>query len=212
MPEMANPHTPEELAWLSTLVHNLAGWLLILLSAAMLVETMRGVPKGRLRYAWPGLGMVIGLGLTVYVFLHMRLHHEVSPFAVPAQVQHQLIGLCLGLGATAEFLRRRWRSEHRLWKAAWPLGIIGVGVAFLVHEQGTFRALAVHWALAGTLLLGGLALLAVVLSGEEAKTMRILAVLVLAGAAAQLVMFREEPGAHGGHGMPPMPGMEHKEH
>ncbi len=207
MPEMANPHTAEELAQLSTLIHNLAGWLFGALAIVMLIETLRGVPRTRMRYLWPALGAVIGWGLTIYVFLHMTLTHRVSPFAVPAQVQHQLIGLAVGLGALAELLRRRRLSENRAWRGAFPLTTIVVGVIFLAHEQGTTDALLVHWALAGTLILAGMALLAPILAGEEAKSLRIFAALVLLGAAAQLILFKEEPGAHGGHAAPPASAM-----
>jgi hypothetical protein len=199
MTEMAHPHSPEELAELSTLIHNFAGWLFAVLAIVMLIEMLRGVPRGRARYVWPGIGAFIGVGLATYVFLHMSLYHRVSPFAVAAQVQHQLIGLAVGAGSVAELLRRWRRSEHRAWRSAFPLAVVAVGVIFLAHEQGTFDALIVHWALAGTLILAGLALLAPELAGDAAASLRAFAVLVLLGGAAQLVFFEEAPGAHGDH-------------
>jgi hypothetical protein len=200
METMANPHTPEELAALSTFVHNLAGWFVLALAAGMLVEAVRGAAAGRWRYAWPAVGSVVGFGLTAFIFLHQALYHRISPLADPVQNQHQLIGLLFGLGAAVELWRRRRGEEGRLLASAWPLALVGVGVVFLVHEQGTLEALLVHWALAGTLVVAGLALLAAALSGEAARALRIFAVLLLAAAAVQLVVFREHPGAHGEHG------------
>ena len=203
VPEMANPHTPEELAALSTLVHNIAGWMFAVLAIVLLIELLRRTPRGRGRYLWPAIGMTIGFGLTAFVFFHQWLYHRISPFAVPVQVQHQLIGLAVGLGGLAELLRRRRNSESRLWRAAFPLAVVAVGIIFLAHEQGTFDALIVHWALAGTLIIAGLALMAPELAKEPALSMRVFAVLILLGGAAQLILFREEPGAHGSHGAAP---------
>ena len=196
-PDMANPHSPQELADLSTLIHNLAGWLFAALAIVLLVEQLRGTPRGRGRYAWPALGLVIGFGLALFVFLHQWLYHRISPLAVPTQVQHQLIGLAIGGGALAELLRRRRGSASRLWRSAFPLSVVAVGVIFLAHEQGTLDALITHWALAGTMILAGLALLAPELTRESAASVRVFAVLVLLGGAAQLIVFGEDPGAHG---------------
>ena len=203
METMANPHTAEELAQLSTLVHKIAGVLLLVIAGGIIVETMRGMATGRWRYAWPALGVFVGLGLTAWVVLHMIFTHRVSPFAVPAQVQHQVIGLFAGVGSLVELVRRKKGRDGRAWRAAFPIGLIGVGVAFVVHEQGTTEALLVHWALAGTVIFAGMALLAAALSGEAAKAVTLLGALLLAGAAAQLVAYRESPGAHGEHGAPP---------
>lgn len=197
---MENPHTPTEMAELSTLVHNVAGWLFLLLALAYLVETVRGVPAGRTRYVWPGIGAVIGFGLTVFVFLHQTLYHAVSPFADPAQLQHQIIGLFTGAGAAMEVIARRKKSAGKLWRSGWPLGLVGVGIAFLIHEQGTAEALLVHWALAATLILAGLGLFAVVLAGEQNRALVLFSTFLLIGAALQLVVFEEKPGAHGAHG------------
>ena len=211
MPEMANPHTPRELAELSTLVHNIAGWMFAALSIVLLIELLRGTPRRRARYAWPAIGVTIGFGLTVFVFFHQWLYHRISPFAVAQQVQHQLIGLAVGAGALAELLRRRTMAESRLWRSAFPLSVVLVGVIFLAHEQGTVEALLVHWALAGTLIVAGLGLLAPELARDPAASLRVFAVLVLLGAAVQLVLYREAPGAHGAHGAVPAQGGGHGE-
>jgi hypothetical protein len=202
---MENPHTPTELAELSTLVHNIAGWLFLLLALAYLVETVRGVPNGRARYVWPGIGAVIGFGLTAFVFVHQTTYHAVSPFADPLQLQHQVIGLLAGSGALMEVIARRTKSDGKVWRSGWPLSLVGVGVAFLVHEQGTAEALLVHWALAATLILAGLGLFAVVLAGEQNRSLVLFSTFLLIGAALQLVVFEEKPGAHGAHGASEQP-------
>jgi len=199
MQDVANPHSPEELAQLSTFIHNLAGWIFLVLAGLLIAEAIRGVPRSRWRLAWPGIGMVIGFGLTIWVFFHQWLYHQVSPFADPAQNQHQVIGLFTGVGAGLEFVRRLRNAERKLWRSAWPLAIVGVGAAFLIHEQGTVDALIVHWALAATFIVSGLGLLSVVLSGDESSSLRLFSILVLSTAALQLVFFAEKPGAHGSH-------------
>lgn len=205
---MENPHTAEELASLSTFIHNLAGWTLALLGATLLVESVRGQPAGRARFVWPVLGALIGFGLTAFIYFHMTAYHKVSAFADPAQVQHQLIGLFLGAGAAGETLRRAGRLRGRFAELCWPVALLGVGVAFLIHEQARFEALLVHWALAGTVVLAGLAHMAAVLSGEPARALRVFAVLLMLAASAQLIVFRELPGAHGDHGSPEKPAGE----
>lgn len=198
-PQVAHPHSAEELAALSTLVHNVLGWLLLAVAAGVLYEAARRPIEGRLRLAWPALAALLGLGLTGWVLQHMSLYHQVSPFADPAQVQHELIGTFAGVGAAIELVRRARRSSSPVLEAAWPTALVGVGVAFLVHEQGTAEALLVHWALAATFVLSGLAVLAVVLCGDEGRSLRAFGAMLLAGAAVQLVRYDEKPGAHGAH-------------
>lgn len=209
---MQNPHSPAELAEISTLIHNVAGWLFAVLAAALLAENLRGVPAGRWRFAWPALGMLIGFGLTAYIFAHMRGTHGVSPFADPQQVQHQLIGLAIGTGAALETLRRANVLRGPAFEAAWPVALIAVGVVFVAHEQARFDALLVHWVLAATVVLSGLAQCAAVLSGEPARAMRLLAALLLAAGAAQLIAYREAPGAHAHEAAPSEPAAPHGSH
>lgn len=184
---MANAHTPDDLAAYSTLVHNLAGWLVLVMAAAMLAEALSHLGSGRWRYLWPGLGAFVGLGIWAYVFFHLWLYHRVSPFADPNQVQHQLLGLTLGVGACLELVRRRLKVAARAWQGAWPVPVVAVGVQF------------VHWALASTLVLAGFALLAAVLMPDGSAPLRVFAILVLSAAAAQLIAFREQPASHGDH-------------
>jgi len=202
---MANPHSPEELAALSTLIHNLLGWLLLALAVVAGLEQRRGIPTGKSRFIWPGLGALIGFGLTIYVTAHQVFTHRISPFADPVQLQHELIGLVAGAGATLELLRRRGWLSSPLWEAAWPLSLLGIGVIFVAHEQGTTQALLVHWFLAASLILAGLSPLATVLAGEPARAMRLLGVLLLACASVQLISYREQPGAHQHKGHDAMP-------
>ncbi len=77
------------------------------------------------------------------------------------------------------------------------LALVAIGVIFVAHEQGTERALLVHWALAATLILAGLAQAAGQIAGE--RGLRMFAAMVLAAAAVQLVVYVEQPGAHGAH-------------
>lgn len=196
---MKNEHTPEELAALSTLVHNVLGWLMLALAITLVVEIARGVPTGRWRFAWPALGAFVGLGLSVFVFVHQRWYHDVSPLADPVQNQHQAIGLLAGAGALVELWSRRAGGVPGRIAAAWPLSLVGIGVVFLLHEQGTAEALLVHWALAGTLILSGFALAAPALVGEASRSLRMLGALLLTAAAMQLVVYEESPGAHGAH-------------
>ena len=205
------PHSPEELAILSTFIHNLIGWLLLPLSAALMLEASRGVPKSRWRFAWPGVGAFIGFGLTVYIFFHQIFTHKLPPFADPLQNQHQLIGMTIGIGSAVEMIRRWRSSERRAFRVVWPLGVFTVGVLFLWHEQATPRMLIVHWALAATLILAALAFLATELTDESMRSFRMFGALLIAAASLQLVVFQEEPGAHEQHGEVQVP-REHTAH
>lgn len=199
---MKNAHSAEDLAAVSTLVHNLIGWVFLALAIAFLIEVARGLSVGRSRFVWPGLGAAIGIGLAVWVFAHQVLTHGMGPFADPLQNQHQLIGWLAGLGSLVELLRRGGKLSG-LWAAgAWPTALVGIGVAFLIHEQGTTEALLVHWALAATLILAGMAQLAPLIVGEESRALRAFGGLLLLGASAQLIVYAESPGAHGGHEKP----------
>lgn len=205
---MANPHSPEDLASISTFIHNLIGWVLLVLAAVNVREQRRGLGAGRARFVWPVLGMVIGFGLLSYIVLHQTLTHRVSPFADPVQLQHELIGLVGGVGATIELVRRSGRFRAPQWEAAWPLALAGIGVIFVAHEQGNVEALVVHWFLAAALSLAGLAQVAAVLSGEPARALRVFGTLLLFCAALQLVAYKEKPGAHNhpGQGAAPAAG------
>lgn len=193
---MANPHSPDELAAISTFIHNLIGWVLLLLALANVVEQRRGLSAGRSRFVWPVLGTIIGFGLLGYIVLHQVLTHRISPFADPVQLQHELIGLVAGIGATVEVLRRSGRMRGAIWEAGWPLALVAIGVIFVAHEQGSVEGLVLHWFLAGALILSGLAQIAAVLSGEPTRAMRLFGVLLLLCAALQLVAYKEKPGAH----------------
>lgn len=199
MEQMANPHTADEIAGLSTVAHNVIGWLLAAIAVAMLWETARKPAEGRWRLLWPALGMTLGLGLSGFVSLHFIFYHRVSPFLDPAQNQHQIIGILAGTGATAELIRRVRRSEHQGFKLVWPASLVAIGTAFLIHEQGTTEALLIHWALAATFIVAGLALSSVFIAGEPSRAVTSFGVLLLATAAVQLIVFTEKPGAHGAH-------------
>jgi uncharacterized membrane protein HdeD (DUF308 family) len=207
---MAHPHSSEELALLSTIAHNIIGWLLLAIAMVLLIEARRGEAASRWRYLWPGIGIFFGFGLTSYLFFHFLFYHRVSPFIDSAQNQHQVIGLIAGAGGLIELIRRRRQGNSPAWRAAWPLALVGVGVAFLIHEQGTTEALLVHWALAATLILAGLALMAGPLSGENAKALSVFGILLLATASLQLIVFVEKPGAH--VHPPAVQSMEHGAH
>lgn len=196
---MKNAHSPEELAALSTTVHNVIGWVLLALAIALVVEIARGVTAGKLRFLWPGLGAAVGIGLAGFVFFHQWLFHGVGPFSDPVQNQHQAIGWLAGLGSLVEVFRRAGRIASPRAAVAWPFAIVGIGLVFLAHEQGTAEALLVHWALAATLILAGLAQAAPALVGDESRPLRAFGAMLLAGAALQLVVYAEEPGAHGAH-------------
>lgn len=189
------PHSPEELARLSTLVHNVLGWLLVILSVVLVVEIRRGVPQGGARFVWPALGATIGFGLAIWVFFHQIVSHGLGPYDDPLQNQHQAIGWLAGIGSALELARRVGASERLAF--GFPLAIVGVGVAFLVHEQHDLKALVVHWALAGTLVASGCAWTAALLSGEDSRAMRLFAAFLLLASAGQLAAYREAPGAHG---------------
>lgn len=191
-------HSPEELARLSTLAHNLFGGLTFVLALRLAWEALRGVPTGWTRLLAPGLGTLLGYGLTVWVFFHQIVSHHLPPFADPRQNEHQLIGLFAGTGAIVQLLGRLGRLGA--WaEAGFPVGLIATAGAFAAHEQGTVEILVVHGFLAESLLLSGIAGLCA-LSAGDARPWRLAAALLLLSSAVQLLSYEEAPGAHGGHG------------
>ncbi len=196
---MESSHSAAELARLSSLVHNIVGWLLLALAVVQLRETLTTLAERPVRLIWPGLGAFIGVGLALWVFFHQILTHGVGPFDDPVQNQHQAIGWLVGLGAGVELLRRKGRLRGWLASAAWGSGLVGVGVLFLVHEQHEVEALLVHWALAATLILAGLCDLSVALTGGSTRAIRVLGILILGAASVQLIVYEERTGAHGDH-------------
>lgn len=200
---MTDPPSPEELARLSTIVHNLMGWAYLPLNLVLLMESLRGVSPSWRRYLWPALSAVFGVGLAIWIFYYQVSHH-VPPFSDPLQNQHQAIGWVVAIGALVELVRRSGRLTPTIaaWaEAVWPASLVGVGVIFLAHEQRSLGTLLAHLALAGTLVLAGFAYLAPVLAREGGRVARVFGTLLLFAAAVQLVVYEEEVGAHGA---PPM--------
>lgn len=197
---MTSSHSPEELARLSTFVHNLLGWAYLPLNLALLVENLRGVSPGWRRYLWPGLSALFGVGLAVWIIFFQIYDHHVPPFSDPVQNQHQALGWVAGLGALVEMVRRSGRL--RWAEAVWPISLVGIGLIFLVHEQHTLSAQLAHRAIAGTLALAGFAYLAPALAREEGRIMRVLGTLLLFAAAVQLIVYVEDPSAHGAPSAP----------
>ena len=205
-------HSAAELARLSSLVHNIIGWLLLALAAMQLREALTALAERPARIPWPAVGALIGVGLAVWVFFHQIFTHGVGPFDDPVQNQHQAIGWVIGLGALGELLRRKGWLRGWLASGAWGTALVLVGVLFLVHEQHAIEALLVHWALAATLILSGLCEISVGLTGGSTRALRVLGVLILGAAAAQLVVYEEEPGAHGDHDAAPAPASPAHDH
>ena len=192
---MIDLHSPQDFAAFSTLVHNLAGWLLLVVAGAMLAEALGRPPQRLWRYLWPSVAAFIGFGLFGYLFFHLWLYHRISPLSDPVLLWYQALGLVPGLGAGIELLGRRRGSIGVLWKAAWPLSLLALGCLFLVDdEQGSPAARLRHGILAATLVLVGLALLLGVRHAETSRRFRLLGILLLVTAAVQLVVFRDAPG------------------
>lgn len=194
---MEPSHSAAELAFLSSLVHNVMGWLVLALALMQLREALAALAERPARLPWPGAGALIGVGLAIWVFFHQILTHGVGPFDDPVQNQHQAIGWIVGLGATVELLRRKGWFRGWIASSAWGASLVLVGVMFLIHEQHAVEALLVHWALAATLILAGLCEIASALTGGSTREIRVLGILILGGAAVQLVVYEEDPGAHG---------------
>lgn len=194
---MEPSHSSTELARLSSLVHNVLGWLLLALALLQLREALTPLGGRLARLLWPGAGALIGFGLAVWVFSHQILTHGVGPFDDPLQNQHQAIGGIVAFGATGEMLRREDRIGGWFAPIVWGTSLVLVGVVFLLHEQHAIEALLIHWALAATLILAGLCDVAAALTGGTTRAIRVLGILILGGAAVQLVVYQERPDAHG---------------
>lgn len=185
-------------------VHKLAALLLVLGIIPLLAAEAGWLRGTWTRYVLPGALLALG----AFLVLDPIVFHGGS-FGAEG-VQHQMQGAAAVALAVIEVLLVRRTLTHRSFKLLLPVGIIAIGVMFVIHSQHagmTMRAqLGEHRMLGVTVIAMG-----IVLGLERGRWARgnwarvgwlVLALVV----AAQLLVYAEDtlpattvPAGHGGH-------------
>jgi|JI10StandDraft_1071094.scaffolds.fasta_scaffold07199_12 hypothetical protein len=110
-------------------VHQIAGGGILAFTLLLLARAL-----GRLSGGWSGLLLPIALvTLGLFLIFDNVLFHG-GDFGAEG-VQHQIQGaVALGIGAIELGRARGWLVQ-RLWGAILPMGIIAVGIMFVLHDQ-----------------------------------------------------------------------------
>lgn len=204
-------HTPEELRKLSNLGHWVEGVIFGVVGLSALIEVATSIGGGGTRYVWPVFILFAGVFLPFYILLHHGLGKVGlvwrTTTADPQQRQHLIMAVLLFASGAVETLRVfRWVSDPG-WAYVWPAALGVIGALFITHAQhGTHSAVVssvrTHRVLGITILLAGVA--KAVHEVMDSGWGFIWPLLMLC-AAAQLLLYREPPGAyeiagHASHG------------
>jgi hypothetical protein len=199
-------HSAEEMRQISNLAHVLEGAVLGIAAAIAFLQARSPAPSGSRRYAWQALIATAGLVLLGYLLVP---YHGVSlareqweyVWTDPQQRQHLAMALLLMVGGGCELLTATGVVTQRAWRFGWPLGLVGIGALFVIHQQhGTTDAVAraemIHRVLGATLVITGLLAAAAARSSPSRPTWARLWPLTLLVVALLLVIYREPEGAH----------------
>ena len=182
-------------------IHEIFGSAVLVFVLVMLAKEAGLLRSRALAYFLPA-GL---LGLGLFVFLDPILFHG-GGFGAEG-VQHQVQGVLIMAVGVVELLRARGRLRGRIFGAVLPLGLMGVGLLFVLHSQHGGGAmapqLAQHRVLGTTILLSGLVKGADNLKLAKGNWAAVGWLLLMLVAAAALLFYAEGGGAseraHGGH-------------
>jgi hypothetical protein len=155
-------------------------------------------------YSWAVLLVVAGVLLPLVIFGHGHEAYEEfsgreAIWSDPQQRQHLVMAAVLVVSGVSEIIAR---NAGVAWLAyVWPLGLMAVGLLFMVHTQhGTSaaarRAILVHRVLGASIVLAGIARVVQLALGESRGLWAYAWVVILLAVALQLLVYREPVGAY----------------
>ena len=194
--------TPQRLRELSNVAHTLEGSLIAVIGVLTLIEAMRGVPDGRMRFAWPALTVgasVLLPGFVIAVSDESGWEAAAPLWRDPQQRQHLYMAAALFVAGTIELWRRAMHEGRGWW--TWPVMLLVLAALLATHtEYGTPEA--VRWAERQHVYQGlvvaaaGVCFAAVRAWSRRWRAIEVTGPLILLVGAALLVSYREPPGAY----------------
>lgn len=188
----------EARAWLE-FNHHLGGMVVLVLASLTWLEMLRIRPTVVIRLCWPSCLILIGL---YNVILSDRFAWPIGPSGLveslsnPEVLQHKVLAVSVLTLGLIELLRRLELMTHIAWRYLFYGLAVLPGVILLVHDFGAAPHAHSHRLTASHVLMGLLALLALVLKVLVDHRIIIgrlahLYPLVLAGLGVQLLLFTE---------------------
>lgn len=196
-------HTPEELRYLSSLGHWLAGGIFLIVSVVAFLQ-VKGLIKSKW-FIWQALVVVGGLFFIPFTLLHHRSEEFSLVWRVmmldPQQRQHLIMFSLITLGGAIELMIAVKKPQTRGWSVIFPTVLFLIGLLFLFHPQhGTSEALEYsvpyHIALGTALLLTGVTKAILALWSPKFKPLGNLWILFLLIASVMLLSYREPAGTY----------------
>ena len=199
------PQTPEELQWISNIAHWIEGGMFAIVGLIALLQTFGYAQSRGIQYLWPGLILVAGVFLPVFILLQRGISGVGTTWNLvvrdPQQREHFAMAVLLLVAGLAEVLLRTKKSRAAIWKFVAPIALATIGVLFFVHtEYGTPEAVTEaarkHNYMGSAILLGGLFKGADVLWRKRFAWLAFPWIAMLLVASVLLITYREPPGAY----------------
>lgn len=196
-------HSPEELLFLSSLGHWIAGYIFLGVSILALLQ-MRGFYKTR-KYLWQSLIVIAGLIFIPYTFLHHSLNEFGTVLQVvlldPQQKQHIIMFILLFIAGLSELLLSINKIKGNIWRFVFPGVLLIISLMFLFHPQhGTKEALAYsipfHVALGIVIMLTSISKCLEVLWASRYRFVAYFWIFFLFMTAILLITFNEPEGTY----------------
>lgn len=196
-------HTPEELRYLSSVGHWIAGGIFFTVAVIAFLQA-----KGFLTskpYLWQALVVIGGLFFIPYLLLHHSLQEFPMVWRVifldPQQRQHFIMFNLITFGGTIELLLALKKLKTKAFYFIFPTVISIIGLMFLFHPQhGTSEAMAYsvpyHITLGIVLLLAGMTKVAQILMSHKYKLLNFAWILFLFISSMMLFIYNEPAGTY----------------
>lgn len=197
--------TPEQLQWISNLAHWIEGGMFATVAVIAFIQALGYAQSKGAQYLWPGLVLLAGVFLPVYILLQRGLSGIGVTWSLvirdPQQREHFLMALLLLAVALAQILLLKAVRPPALWKFLGPAALAAIGVILMLHtEYGTAEAIAEsemkHRYLGAIIVLAGLMKAADGLWSKKFKWLAFPWIALLVIAAIMLITYREPPGAY----------------
>jgi hypothetical protein len=182
-------------------VHWVLGGAISLIAVILLLRA-----AGVLRASWPRYFLPFGLLLLAgETFLDPLIHGLGTPQHEAAETaQHFVMGGLMAAVGLVELQRARDRLRSRFWGFLLPVGLLAVGILFLVHAQHDSAAPAIllivqHRVMGATLVVAAAAKFLAELGQDKTRSFEagwLVAMLVF---GLELLLYTEASGAHASH-------------